>query len=255
MIPERFAANVAWLFTEMPWRDRFAAARAAGFASVEFPWPDDAEETAAAVRNAGLTVALLNVDAGDLAAGERGWANDPVRVAEWRAAFDRALDLAARVGCPTLNVLAGNGVRTATEAEQRACLEANLRWALPRAALVGVTIVTELLNRRENPTYLLSTLDEAEPLLERLASLGWKLQLDAWHVGVSGADVPATLRRAGAHIGHIQGADVPGRHQPGTGSLDWGAIRTALEDASYGGPIGLEYEPPGPIDVSWWFGG
>ena len=249
LIPPRFAANVAWLFTELPWLERFAAAREAGFATVEFPWPDDPAATAAALREAGLRVALLNAPAGDLGAGDRGWPNDPDRVDEWDDAFASALDLALDLGCPTINVLAGNRVARASEADQLACLEANLRRALDEARPAGVAVVTELLNRQENPDYLLVTLDDAEPLIERLAPIGWKLQLDTWHLGLTEADVPAAIRRAAAHIGHVQVADVPGRHEPGTGGLDWAALGAALR--GYGGFIGLEYSPAGGID---WIG-
>lgn len=232
---------MAWLFIEHAWVDRFAAARDAGFVQVEFPWPDDPTATARAVRDAGVRVALLNVDAGDLAAGERGWPNDPSRVEEWRAAFTDALELATDVGCPTINVLAGNGVDGVGHDAQLACLEANLRWALAHAADAGVTLVTELLNRQENPDYLLVTLDDAEPLLRTLGPLGWKLQLDTWHLALTVDDVPAAVRRAAPHIGHVQIADAPGRHEPGSGSLDWEAVAAALE--GYAGAIGLEYVP------------
>ncbi|HET8776711.1 MAG TPA: TIM barrel protein [Candidatus Limnocylindria bacterium] len=252
MIPERFAANVAWLFTNYPWHKRFAAARDAGFTQVEFPWPDDPAATAAAVHAAGIGVALLNMPAGDLAAGERGWPNDPSRIEEWRAAVGEALGLARGLGCAKVNVLAGNAVSGISSRDQLACVEENLRWALPLAASAGVTLVTELLNRRENPSYLLVTLDDAEPLLDALRPLGWKLQLDTWHLGLTVGDVPAAIRRAGSNIGHVQVADVPGRHEPGTGSLDWGAIRAALDDAGYAGSIGLEFTPRGSISPAAW---
>ena len=248
MIPERFAANVAWLFTERPWLDRFAAARDAGFATVEFPWPDHPVATARAVRDAGLRVALLNAPAGDLAAGERGWPNDPRRVDEWRAGFRAALSLARDVGCPTINVLAGNRVDHATDGAQLSCLEANLRWALEAASEQGIGVVTELLNRHENPAYLLVTLDDADPLLASVAPVGWCLQLDTWHLGLSEPDVPGAIRRAARFIGHVQVADVPGRHEPGTGGLDWSAIDDALLGAGYRGSIGLEYRPTGGFE-------
>ena len=246
-IPHRIAANVAWLFGDLPWADRFAAARDAGFASVEFPWPDDPAATVASVRVAALRVALLNAPAGDLAAGERGWPNDPARVDEWRAAFDRALALALDVGCPTINVLAGNRVAHASVDDQLACLEANLRWAVSRATPEAITVVTELLNRQENPDYLLPTLDEAQPMLDALGPIGWRLQLDTWHLGLTDPDVPAAIRRAGPAIGHVQVADVPGRGEPGTGSLDWQAIGFALEAVRYTGGIGLEYRPSASV--------
>jgi len=251
-VPVRFAANVAWLFADRPWVDRFAAAADAGFARVEFPWPDDPPATADAVRGAGLGVALLNMTAGDLGAGERGWPNDADRVDEWRDGFRQALELAAAVGCRTVNVLAGNDTGAASLARQLTCLEETLRWALPVAADAGVTLVTELLNRRENPDYLLATLDDAAPLLERLGPMGWKLQLDTHHLGLTVDDVPSAIRSAAGHIGHVQVADVPGRHEPGTGSLDWPAIGAALRDARYAGPIGLEYQPlTGVVDGRW----
>ena len=249
MIPERFAANVAWLFTDLPWLDRFAAAREAGFAAVEFPWPDDPRATADAVNAAGLRVALLNMPAGDLAAGERGWPNDPARVDEWRDGFTEALSFADDVGCAAINVLAGNRVAHASEAEQLACLHENLRWAVDRASAAGATVVTELLNRQENPGYLLVSLDDAEPLLGRLAPIGWRLQLDTYHVALTEADVSAAIRRAGPDIGHVQIADVPGRHEPGTGDLDWFAISGVLGEVGYDGAIGLEYRPTS--DLSW----
>ena len=246
-LSERLAANVAWLFTEHRWLDRFAAARHAGFAAVEFPWPEDPDATTAAIRDSRLRVALLNMDAGDLAAGERGWANDPSRAREWRDALDAALALAAGISCPTINVLAGNRVAPATDAEQLATLEASLRTALARAADAGVTVVTELLNRDENPDYLLASLNDAQPLLERLAPLGWRLQIDTWHLALTEPDVPGSIRRAGDHIGHVQLADVPGRHEPGTGALDWASIGAALAEVGYRGSIGLEYVPSRPV--------
>lgn len=242
-IPGRFAANVAWLFTDLPWPDRFAAARAAGFGTVEFPWPEDPAGTAEAVAGAGVRVAMLNMPAGNLATGERGWPNDPARTDEWRAAFTQALGLAGSVSCPVINVLAGNLVDGVTRDRQWTCLQDNLKWALPIARQAGVTLVTELLNRQENPRYLLTTLDDAELMLERLGRLGWRLQLDTYHLGRTESGVAAALRRAGPWVGHLQVADLPGRHEPGTGIIDWRAVGGALRDIGYEGAIGLEYAP------------
>lgn len=242
-IPGRFAANVAWLFTDLPWPDRFAAARAAGFGAVEFPWPEDPARTAEAVASAGVRVAMLNMPAGNLATGERGWPNDPARTDEWRAAFTQALGLAGSVSCPVINVLAGNVVDGVARDRQWTCLQDNLKWALPIARQAGVTLVTELLNRQENPRYLLTTLDDAELMLERLGRLGWRLQLDTYHLGRTESGVAAALRRAGPWVGHLQVADLPGRHEPGTGIIDWRAVGGALRDIGYEGAIGLEYAP------------
>jgi hydroxypyruvate isomerase len=241
-IPSHLAANIAWLFTEHPWPDRFRAARDAGFSAVEMPWPDDPAATAAAVRASRLEVAMLNMPAGNLAAGDRGWPNDPARTDEWRAAFHEALDLASTLAAPLINVLAGNRIGRDLSRELD-CLESNLAWALERAASRGVGVVTEVLNRRENPAYLIATLDDATPLVRTLAPVGWRLQLDTYHLALSEVDVPSAIRTAGGHLGHLQVADAPGRNEPGTGTLDWAAMRHALEDVGYQGMIGFEYRP------------
>jgi hydroxypyruvate isomerase len=249
LIPDRLAANLAWLFTDVPWPQRFTAAREAGFVAVEFPWPAHPAATAAAVRRAGLRVALINAPAGDLAAGDRGWPNDPARAGEWREACGAALDLANEVGCPTVNILAGNRLDGVPDDAQRACLDGNLQWALAAARARGVTLVTELLNRRENPRYPFASVRDAEALLERLGDSGLKLQLDTYHLGLGASAVSSEIRRAGRSIGHVQVADVPGRHEPGTGGLDWIAILDALRQVGYEGHIGLEYRPTS--DFSW----
>ena len=247
-IPPRFAANVAWLFTEHAWTDRFAAAADAGFAAVELPWPADPDATLRAAERAGVTVAMVNMPAGDLSAGERGWPNDPARVDEWRDAWTDALAFARDAGARSINVLAGNAVQSASLDAQRACLEASLRWALPKAAAAGVRVVTELLNPRENPRYLLPTLDGAETLLARLRPDGWRLQLDTHHLGLTLTaldDVPVEIGRAAPSLGHAQVADAPGRHEPGSGAIDWAAVGAALSSAPDLEFIGLEYAPTG----------
>ena len=241
----RFAVNVGFLYDELPWRERFDAARADGFEAVESAWPADPVAFAREVLRTGLRVALLNVNAGDLDAGERGHANDPGAVERWRRDLDAALELAAVVGCPTLNVLAGNAVAGVGAGEQLACLHANLRWALPRALAGGQTLVVELLNPYDTPSYLAASLEAALGIVEPLANEGLRLQLDTYHAGRLGLDVAATLQRLAPLVGHVQIADAPGRGAPGTGSIDWPAFFAALAEAGYDGAVGLEYRPLG----------
>ena len=239
----RFAANVGFLYPELPLERRFAAARDDGFEAVECAWPASPNAFAAGVAAAGLRVALLNVAAGDLAAGERGRANDPGAVAAWRDDFLDALRLAARVECPTLNVLAGNEVPHVPLDAQWATLRANLGWALPLAASQGRRVVVELLNPHETPAYLVTDLDTARDLVEPLAAGGLRLQLDTYHVARIGLDVPSTFADVAPLVGHVQIADAPGRHEPGSGAIDWRAFFTALAAAGYEGAVGLEYHP------------
>ncbi len=240
----RFAANVGFLYTEVPYKARFAAARADGFEAVEAAWPPiPPDEFAAAVARSRLRVALLNVAAGDLDAGERGHANDPSAVARWRADLGAALRLAEAVDCPTLNVLAGNRLAVVDEDAQLECLRGNLAWALPRAAREGRTLVVELLNPWDTPAYLVTDLAAATALVEPLVDAGLRLQLDTYHVGRLEPDVAGAFGRIASLVGHIQIADVPGRHEPGTGTIDWRAFFAAVASFGYDGAVGLEYRP------------
>ena len=240
------AVNVGFLFRELPYLARFAAAREAGFELVEFAWPPvPAEAVAAAVRRARIGVALLNVDAGDLEAGERGFSSDPGSVDRWRAAFDAALLLAEAVACPVLNVLAGDRLETVSREAQLACFRRNLDWALPRARSAGRTLTIELLNPDDTPRYLMTDPDDLVGLLRGFDDPLLRLQFDTYHVGrILGPDaVAATFRDVAPLVGHVQVADVPGRHEPGTGSIDWTAFFEAIDASGYTGAIGLEYVP------------
>jgi hydroxypyruvate isomerase len=239
----RFAANVGFLYGELPSEARIEAAGADGFEAVESAWPANPAGFAGAVRSAGLRVALLNVAAGDLEAGERGHANDPSAVDQWRSDLLAALDLAARVGCRTLNVLAGNDVRAVPASDQWATLRSNLAWALPLASSHGRQLVVEMLNPHDTPAYLVTDPDVARELVEPLAPAGLRLQFDTYHAARIGLDVPAAFADLAPLVGHVQVADAPGRHEPGSGAIDWRAFFGALAGRRYDGAVGLEYRP------------
>jgi hydroxypyruvate isomerase len=236
----RFTANVGFLFTEVPFPDRFAAARDAGFSGVEFAWPPiPPGDVRRAVMDAGVHVGQLNMPAGDLAAGERGYPNDPARTDEWREDFGAALRLARDVECPSINVLAGNALPGLTREQQLGFLRFNLSWALKHRA--GRTLLLEILNPVDTPDYLLTDADVAHSLIERVADPGLKLQFDTYHLATIGEDIVAAFQRLSPMVGHIQLADFPGRGAPGTGTIDFDAFLAAVEESGYRGCIGLEY--------------
>jgi hydroxypyruvate isomerase len=246
----RFAANVGFLFAELPFLERFVAAHAAGFEAVEFAWPPEPISVVAdAVHAAGLRVALLNMPAGDLAAGDRGWPNDPGRVGEWRQAFDQALAAAELLGCDRINVLAGNRLPDMAWERQQATLHDNLRWALERSASAA-TLLLEVLNPIDTPDYLLVDPAAAVELIDAIGSNRLRLQFDTYHFGTLGFDVAAAFARFAPLIGHVQVADVPGRASPGTGALDFPAFFAAVAHAGYGGAIGLEYVTDGDTQAA-----
>lgn len=245
----RFTPNLAFLFGDVPFADRFAAALDAGFSGVEFPWPPiPPGEVRRAVVGAGVRVGQLNMPAGDLSAGDRGYPNDPARTDEWREDFGAALRLARDVDCPSINVLAGNALPGLSRDQQLGFLRHNLSWALKHRD--GRTLLLEILNPVDTPDYLLTDADVALALVERVADPAVKLQFDTYHMATIGQDVVALFERLAPMVGHVQVADFPGRGAPGTGTLDFDAFFAAVEESGYRGCIGLEYLPGGSTEES-----
>lgn len=247
----RWDVNCSILLTELPLLQRPRAAREAGFGAVELWWPferavpADREVAAlvAAVRDAGVQLVSLNAYGGDLAAGERGLAAVPGRAAEFRDNLDVALGLVAELACPTLHVLHGRG-------DPDLAVE-HLALAATRAASVGATVVVEALSGIDG--YPLRTAADVLRVLDRVAEAGATARMlcDVHHLTVNGDDPVAVVRQHADRIGHVQVADPPGRHQPGTGTLDLPAVLRALTDVGYAGWVGLEYVPLGPSAASF----
>lgn len=246
----RFTANVGFLFTELPFLDRFDAVRRAGFDAVEFAWPTvPLPDLRAAIAECGLGVGQMNMDAGDLDAGDRGWASHPDAVDRWRDAFAEALELARDLACPLMNVLAGNVQPGVSRARHDRCLRDNLRWALSRAAGAGRRLLIEVLNAHDTPAYLLTDTRAAAALLSELADPWLRLQFDTYHVAHA-EDPVARFGELAPMVGHVQVADFPGRGEPGSGRIDFPCFFEALADAGYRGAVGLEYRPRGDTEAS-----
>jgi hydroxypyruvate isomerase len=253
------AANLSLLFTEHEYLDRFAAARAAGFTAVESWWPfhtaaPTAAETDALCRAAdaaGVRLMGLNFYAGDMAAGERGVLSDPARRAEFQQSLSVIGTVHERTGCPVFNALYGTRGSDVSRQEQDACALDNLRAAtavLPPSA----TVVLEPLTVGENGDYPLTTCAEAIAVADAAGS-GVGLLLDTYHLTNNGEDLLDCVRTYGARISHVQFADSPGRHEPGTGSVDFAAVLAALLAAGYGGLVAAEYRPAGDtVDGLGW---
>lgn len=252
----RWSAHISWLFTELPYLERVAAAREAGFGTIESAWPEDAqsrEGLAAAVEAAGVHVALLNCAAGDTASGERGFINDDSRREEAEGAFAEAVELAVAVGAPNLNLLVGRAQRDVPESRQRAAIVSALRSFAPLAAEHGLRILLEPVNEIENPGFLAPTPDAAVELIEEAASDHLGLLLDLYHVARAGDDPAAAIERHREWIGHVQISDHPGRGAPGTGALPIWDLLEQLHASRYDGAVGLEYEVAAPTKDSLGF--
>jgi hydroxypyruvate isomerase len=234
----RRSAHLATLFPDVPWLDRPAAARAAGFDLVDSRWPPSGLDRAwpAALRAAGLDVACLNAYAGDYATGERGILTDPARREEAVAAFADAVELARAVGAPRINVPVGRGGTYAAAV-------AALRECAALAETAGLTLLVEPINAVDFPGYLVPTAPEAAALIEEVSSDAVRLLYDAYHAAMGGADPVQEVRAYVPLVAHVHYADWPGRGPPGTGRLSLERLEATLVEAGYEGAVGLEYVP------------
>ncbi|MBB2962174.1 hydroxypyruvate isomerase [Methylobacterium sp. R2-1] len=241
----RFAANLSLLFTEVPLLDRFAAARAAGFTAVEmqFPYVEPKEALAARLAEAGLPLVLHNLPPGDWTAGERGIAILPERTAEFRNGVARAIDYAGALGCRRINCLAGLAPPGAERVRLRATLIENLAYAADALGKAGIRLLIEPINSRDMPGFFLNRLADAASVIEAVNSDNLFIQADLYHMARMGEDLATELAAHHVRIAHIQIADAPGRHEPGTGRIDFSAAFAALDRLGYDGFLGCEYLP------------
>jgi hydroxypyruvate isomerase len=242
----KFAANLSFLFADAPFPERFQRAAAAGFAGVEYLFPYDypAAEIAGWLTGHGLEQVLFNLPAGDWAVGERGLACLPGRRGEFVDGVERALDYAVQLDCTRVHCMAGLRPAGHDEAELEATYVANLRFAAERFATAGATVLIEPINSRiDMPGYWLDDLARGFRLLEAIDRPNVRLQYDIYHAQIMAGDLARTLEANLGRIGHIQIADNPGRHEPGTGEINYPFLFALLDRLGYAGWVGCEYKP------------
>ena len=242
-----FAANLSFMFGEVEFLDRFKAAADSGFRGVEymFPYDYDAIQLRETLNEHRLTQILFNLPAGNWATGERGIACHPNRVPEFRAGVERALEYANVLGCTRVNCLAGIVPPGVDDAAWRDTLVGNLRFAARRLESAGIVLLVESINTSDVPGFALHRTKQAIEICAAVEAVNLLLQYDVYHMRRMGEDVVETISRELSSIGHIQIADVPGRHEPGTGSIDFVSVFEILERLGYSGWIGCEYTPAG----------
>jgi hydroxypyruvate isomerase len=240
-----FAANLTMLFNEVPFLDRFERAAKAGFDAVEFlfPYACPAAEIRARLDANGLKLVLHNLPAGDWEAGERGIACHPDRIDEFHAGVARGIDAATTLGVGQLNCLAGKAPLGASEATLRTTLVAKLKYAAAELKQAGLRLLIEPINPFDSPGFFLTRTAQALALLDEVGADNVFVQYDIYHAQRTEGEIAATLERHLPRIGHIQLADNPGRHEPGSGELNWNFLFAHIDRIRYQGHIGCEYQP------------
>lgn len=240
----KFAANLSMLFTELPFLDRIAAAAAAGFDAVEcqFPYEQRADEIAHRLEDNQMAMVLHNLPAGDWGAGDRGIAALPERRSEFRDGVAKAIEYARALNCPRLNCLAGI-VEPGRQAEAHEALVDNLRFVTAALEEACLELLIEPVNTRDTPGFLVCHSQQAIAIIDAVGAPNFRLQFDLYHAQIMEGDLARSLETLLPRIGHIQIADNPGRHEPGTGEINYAFLFKHLDTQGYDGWVGCEYRP------------
>jgi 2-dehydrotetronate isomerase len=240
----KFSANLSWLFQEVPFEERFAAAANAGFRGVEilFPYDHPAAEIRSALLVNGQEIVLLNAPPGNFSAGDRGLAAVPGREHEFRETFGQALDYAAALDCKQIHIMAGLIGDSDKEAACQTFM-GNLEYALPKIENSGISILIEPINTRDFPGYFLTTIEQAEAILRAISNPALRIQFDWYHAQIMGGDLTRRTEKYFSHIGHFQVAGVPDRGEPDSGEVNYPHLFHLVDSLGYDGWIGCEYRP------------
>jgi hydroxypyruvate isomerase len=241
----RYAANLSLMFAEFDVMERFTRAAQAGFTHVEmlFPFHYDLDQIERELKSNDLEMILFDTDAGNFDGGDRGYLCDPARNDDFQQSVKDAIAVAKRLGTTRLNALAGKIPAGVSFDEARATVVENLKRAAPLAEDAGIILMSEGLNTVTTPGYFLDSSRVGFEIVAEVGSPAVKFQYDVFHMQIMEGNIIDTIQKNVAQIGHIQIADNPGRHEPGTGELNYGVILPAIDQSGYDGFVALEYVP------------
>ena len=246
----RFSANLSFLFTEVGFPDRFEQAAKAGFEAVEFafPYPWKKEDLAEKKAKSGLQQVLFDLPAGNWVGGDRGIACLPGREGEFRDGVILAIEYAKALNCRLLTCLAGRTPTAVPSKKVRRTLVENLRFASAALEKEGVRLLIEPLNPLDVPGYYLFGTRNALDLIEEVGHPNLWLQYDVYHMQIVEGNIMRTIQANISRIAHIQIADNPGRHEPGSGEINYPNVFRFLDQLGYDGWIGCEFKLRGTTE-------
>lgn len=243
----QFAANLSFLYQDLPFLERFEAAAQDGFKAVEylFPYEWPAEQLADLLAKHGLVQALFNAPPGHWEKSERGLAALPGRESEFKSGFQRALNYATALRCPRIHVMAGLVPAESSRELMQSTYVQNLTWAAQQALSLGIEVLIEPINTRDIPTYFLNRQDHAHEIVAEINAPNLKVQMDLYHCQIVEGDVAMKLKRylPTGRVGHIQIASVPARNEPNGGELCYDYLFKLIDEIGFEGWLGCEYRP------------
>jgi hydroxypyruvate isomerase len=241
----KFAANLSMMFNEVDFLDRFAGASKSGFKGVEylFPYEYDRSKLRDLLQDNNLEQVLFDLPAGDWSAGERGIACHPDRTDEFKRGVDQAIEYATALKCPQVTCLAGIKPSNVSEELAHETFADNLSYAAPLLAAAGVKLLIESINTIDIPGFFLNRTHQALEILEHVGLENLSLQHDIYHMQIMEGDLARTIKANLLSISHMQLADNPGRHEPGSGEINYEFLFSFIDQLGYDGWIGCEYVP------------
>ena len=247
----KFCANLTLLYNELDFMDRFAAAATAGFKGVEylFPYGYDKNRLVEQLQKHKLAQVLHNLPAGDWSKGERGIACHPDRVGEFQDGVGKTIDYATALGCKQVNCLAGIAPAGVAGERLRATFVSNLKFAAQKLKAAGIKLLIEPINTRDFQGFYLCRSKQALDIIAEVGSDNLFLQYDIYHMQIMEGDLARTVEENLSLIPHMQLADNPGRHEPGTGEINFPFLFDVIDRLGYTGWIGCEYRPATTTDA------
>ena len=247
----KFCANLTMMYNEVDFLERFGASAKAGFRGVEylFPYPYDKNQLKEQLAKHKLTQVLHNLPAGDWGKGERGIACHPNRVSEFQEGVGKAMDYATTLGCKQVNCLAGIAPEGVAADKLRETFIGNLKFAAGELKKAGIRLLIEPINTLDIPGFYLSRTQQALDIIRDVGSDNLFVQYDIYHMQIMEGDLARTMEKNLKLIAHLQLADNPGRHEPGTGEINYPFLFGHIDRIGYQGWIGCEYKPAGATEA------
>lgn len=241
----RLEANLQFMFNEVEVLDRYDAASKAGFKGVELqsPYPIPVEQIVERLEKNDLRHIIINMPMSDPDTGQGNVPLRPDRKDLYKERVAQGVEYAKGLGCIGVNLGVGPLPEGISPEEARATLIDNLRYAATELESVGVKGLIEAINTRDQPGFFIHTTAQTRKLIEDAGHSNLFIQYDFYHMQIMEGNLAPTVKENLDLIAHIQLADTPGRHEPGTGEINYEFLLPYLDEIGYGGWVGCEYAP------------